>query len=55
MCHLGETYSKAYEFFYEDIAPHKLQVLEELTALASRNRFPFRQDLSLVVKAHDFG
>lgn len=32
VCHLGETYSKAYEFFYEDIALHKLPVLEELTA-----------------------
>jgi hypothetical protein len=32
LCHLGETYSKAYEFFYEDIAPHIVQVRAMLTA-----------------------
>jgi hypothetical protein len=50
VCHLGETYSKAYEFFYEDIAPHKLPVLEVLTASVSQNRFPSRRDSNLSVK-----
>lgn len=54
LCHLGETYSKAYEFFYEDIAPHKLQVHVVLTASRSQSRSPSRQDLSHEVMALGF-
>ena len=55
LCHLGETYSKAYEFFYEDIAPHKLLVHATLTASASQSRFPSRQDLNHATMVLDFG
>lgn len=54
LCHLGETYSKAYEFFYEDIALHKLPVRAMLTASVSRNLFPFRQDWNHATMALDF-
>lgn len=53
MCHLGETYSKAYEFFYEDMTLHKFPALEVSMASASQSRFPSRLDLSLEARARD--
>jgi hypothetical protein len=53
VCHLGETYSKAYEFFYEDMTPHKLPVLEVSMASASQSRFPSRRDWSLEARVRD--
>lgn len=54
LCHLGETYSKAYEFFYEDIAPHMTPVRAKLMALMSQNRSPSRRDSNHAATALDF-